>query len=409
MGWRIQKLSSLCDTFTDGDWIESKDQSPEGVRLIQTGNVGEGVFKDRRHKSRFISIDTFNRLKCTEIFPGDCLVSRLPDPVGRSCVIPQTTDRMITAVDCTIIRLRKSQLLPEFFNYFTQSYLYLVAVESLTSGATRKRISRKNLGAVSIPTPPIPEQQRIVAILDQAFADIEKARANAEQNLKNARELFDSYLQQVFSQRGEGWVDKPLGDACTFSSGGTPSKKNSSYWIGNIPWVSGRDMKSTQLSDSLLHISQSAVNESSTRMAPAGSLLILVRGMGLAHGAQVAELTVPCTYNQDIKGIHPNSELVSRYLVFALRFQINCSDSILSSAAHGTLKIDMAELKNVIIPVPPTNQQRNIVNRINSLNAEVNNLETIYKRKLKALTELKKSLLKKAFSGQLTESKGIAA
>lgn len=77
------KLSSLCSTFVDGDWIESKDQSELGIRLIQTGNVGNGFFKDKEDKSRYISEETFDNLHCTEIYPGDILVSRLPDPIGR--------------------------------------------------------------------------------------------------------------------------------------------------------------------------------------------------------------------------------------------------------------------------------------------------------------------------------------
>jgi type I restriction enzyme S subunit len=103
-GWEVRPLSRLCEVFTDGDWIESKDQSPQGIRLIQTGNIGEGIFKGRSDKARFVSPATFDRLRCTEIFEGDCLVSRLPDPVGRACILPATGERMITAVNCTIIR-----------------------------------------------------------------------------------------------------------------------------------------------------------------------------------------------------------------------------------------------------------------------------------------------------------------
>jgi len=102
--------------------------------------------KDRAEKARYISEATFKRLRCTEIFAGDCLISRLPDPVGRSCILPDTGEKMITAVDCTIVRFNQKQLLPEFFNYFSRSLDYLKAVDSVTSGTTRNRISRSNLG-----------------------------------------------------------------------------------------------------------------------------------------------------------------------------------------------------------------------------------------------------------------------
>lgn len=160
-------------------------------------------------------------------------------------------------------------------------------------------------------------------------------------------------------------------------------------------------MKSTRLSDSLLHISRSAVDESSTRMAPAGALLILVRGMGLAHGAQIAELMVPCAFNQDIRGIHPEPDLIPRYLLFALRDRINSSDTVLSNAAHGTLKIDSDELQSVMIPVPPHEHQQRIVTTIDSLTEETQRLESLCQQKLAALDALKKSLLHQAFAGAL--------
>ena len=117
-GWEIKKLDEVCTLLADGDWIESKDQSDAGIRLIQTGNVGCGAFNDKSEHYRYISEDTFNRLKCTEIYAGDILVSRLPDPIGRACIIPDLPNRMITAVDCTIIRL-EDNLIPRFLVHYT--------------------------------------------------------------------------------------------------------------------------------------------------------------------------------------------------------------------------------------------------------------------------------------------------
>ena len=122
-GWEIKKLSEVCVVFEDGNWIESKDQSPDGIRLIQTGNVGNGFFKDKVEKARYITEDTFKRLRCTEIVEGDCLISRLPDPVGRACILPNTGSKMITAVDCTIIRFQPKALLSEWFIFYSLSLL----------------------------------------------------------------------------------------------------------------------------------------------------------------------------------------------------------------------------------------------------------------------------------------------
>jgi type I restriction enzyme S subunit len=400
-GWQTKKLGDLCEVFADGDWVESKDQSSEGIRLIQTGNVGQGIFKDRAEKARYISEATFKRLRCTEIFEGDCLISRLPDPAGRSCILPDTGERMITAVDCTIIRFNPKHVMPEFFNYYTQSRDYLKDVDSETTGTTRKRISRSKLGEVQIPVPPLAEQQRIVGILDEAFDAIAIAKGNAENNLQNARALFESHLQSVFTQRVEGWVEKTLGGACTFSSGGTPSKSNSAYWKGAIPWVSGRDMKKDRIGDAALHISRVAVDESATRIAPIGSLLILVRGMGLANGFPIAEVVSPCAFNQDIRAIHPGSDIDPRFLLFSLQCTLSQSDHILNNAAHGTLKIDMDDLRSVPVSIPSLDNQKNIVSRIDALSSETRRLESIYPQKLAALEALKKSLLHQAFAGEL--------
>ena len=160
-------LSSLCNVFQDGDWIESKDQSEIGIRLIQTGNIGNGIFKDKGEKARYISEETFNRLNCTEIFEGDILVSRLPDPVGRACVMPIGLGKCITAVDCTIIRLG-DKILPEYLLWFTRTPDYSMQIKKVLSGTTRLRVSRANLGNIQIPLPDIEQQSEFCKIAHQA-------------------------------------------------------------------------------------------------------------------------------------------------------------------------------------------------------------------------------------------------
>lgn len=197
--WVARPLVELCEVFSDGDWIESKDQSSSGIRLVQTGNVGIGVFKDRAEKARFISQSTFKRLRCTEIVAGDCLISRLPDPVGRSCILPGTGDRMITAVDCTIVRFKSKVCLPEFFNLYSQSTKYLSAVAEKCTGTTRSRISRTSLGLTPIPVPPLEEQRRIAAHLDVLAADTQRLDQLYRQKLVALDALSKSLLHQAFS------------------------------------------------------------------------------------------------------------------------------------------------------------------------------------------------------------------
>lgn len=196
--WKTKKLGEVCEVFADGDWIEKKNQSTSGIRLIQTGNIGNGYFLDRGKKARYISEDTFKRLRCTEVLPGDCLLSRLPDPVGRACLIPDIGQKMITAVDCTIMRFKKD-ILPKWFIYYSLSPDYQSEINKEVTGATRQRISRSNLDNVKIPVPPLSEQKRLVKVFDEAFANTKKLETIYRQKLADLEELKKSILQKAFN------------------------------------------------------------------------------------------------------------------------------------------------------------------------------------------------------------------
>ena len=182
-------LSSLCATFIDGDWIESKDQSDNGIRLIQTGNVGFGFFKGREDKSRYITEETFKKLNCTEVVPGDILISRLPDPIGRACIVPEGIGKAITAVDCTIVRLNAT-LLPEFLISFSKTALYASQINKIKTGTTRLRVSRGNLGNVIIPIPPIESQHHFAAIAQQA----DKSKFELKQCIEHIDKVIKSLI-----------------------------------------------------------------------------------------------------------------------------------------------------------------------------------------------------------------------
>lgn len=184
-------LSSLCDIFIDGDWIEAKDQSESGIRLIQTGNIGVGVYKDKDDKARYISEDTFYRLNCTEVIEGDILISRLPDPVGRACVIPSGLGKCITAVDCTIIRLN-NKVLPEYFIAFTNTPDYAMQIKKVLSGTTRLRVSRANLGKIEVPLPSKEEQIKFVAIAKQAD--------KSEFELRKSIDAIDQVIKSLINE-----------------------------------------------------------------------------------------------------------------------------------------------------------------------------------------------------------------
>ena len=156
--WEQRKLESLCDVFTDGDWIEAKDQSDSGIRLVQTGNVGTTEYLDKENNKKWISEETFERLHCEEIYEGDILISRLPEPAGRACIMPDLGVRMITAVDCTIVRTSK-EYDSKYLVQYLSTPMYFKIVNSFLGGGTRQRISRGNLSGIDIPIPSTIEEQ----------------------------------------------------------------------------------------------------------------------------------------------------------------------------------------------------------------------------------------------------------
>lgn len=191
---KYKSLASLCTVFADGDWIESKDQSNDGIRLIQTGNIGVGKYLDKTDKQRFISTDTFDRLKCLEIFENDVIVSRLPEPAGRACILPYSNKRRITAVDCTIIRFADYN--PILFVAYSQTKQYQDKVDMAMAGSTRQRISRKELGEIPIPVFPTIEEQNALASI---FSDMDSEIEALEKKLEKTRQVKQGMMQQLLT------------------------------------------------------------------------------------------------------------------------------------------------------------------------------------------------------------------
>ena len=189
-GWAWCRLKDIVTYIDDGDWIESKEQSDFGIRLLQTGNIGCGHFKDKEGNYHYISEETFKKLNCNEIYPGDILISRLPEPVGRACIVPNLSQRLVTAVDCAIIRLKQDIISKNYFIYYTQSAKYLELIKNNCMGTTRLRISRANLEKTLIPLPPLVEQKRIVTAVGAIFTQIallEQNQADLQTAIKQAK------------------------------------------------------------------------------------------------------------------------------------------------------------------------------------------------------------------------------
>ena len=399
--WKTNKLVEVCDVFGDGDWIEKKDQSSDGIRLIQTGNIGNGIYKDRDAKARYISGQTFKRLHCTEILPGDCLISRLPDPVGRSCIIPNNKERMITAVDCTILRFQKEVIIPQWFIYYSLSQEYQNQINKQVSGATRQRISRNNLGLIEIPIPPLSIQRHIIKKLDKIFAGIEKARQNTEKNLQNARELFEAYLQSIFANPGKGWEEKALGEIGEITSSKRVYKRE--YVKEGVPFYRIKEIKELANKKSItveLFISKNRYAEIKNIFGVPSAGDILMTAVGTIGETYVVEKEDEFYFKDGnvlwFKKYHSVDPYYLKYVLMAFVEKIK---KLSAGAAYKALTIEKLNKHKIFIP--PLPEQRAIVKKLDALVGETKKLEAIYQKKLTDLDELKKTVLKKAFAGEL--------
>ena len=201
--WAVAPLGDLIapnGIFTDGDWVESKDQDPNGdVRLIQLADIADSRFLDK--SSRFLTRQKADELRCTFLMKGDLMVARMPDPLGRCCIFPlDGKERFVTVVDVCAIRVGSAEVDPRFLMRAINSPIVRAQVSALESGSTRKRISRKNLATVSIPVPPLNEQHRIAARIDALFDEIDRG----VESLRDAKRTIDLYRQSLLKSAFEG-------------------------------------------------------------------------------------------------------------------------------------------------------------------------------------------------------------
>jgi type I restriction enzyme S subunit len=269
-------------------------------------------------------------------------------------------------------------------------------LSEFVSGLTVPKLNQGSLREIPIPVPPLPEQERIVGILDEAFDGIAKAKALAESNLQNARALFQSHLQSVFSQKGEDWVETTLGASFKTVTGNTPSKSNASYFGDFMPLVKPPELLDDYIGDVADGLSKAGADVA--RTLPANSVLVSCIG----NLGKIGINAEPVAFNQQINAVLPNLKLAEPELMF---FQALCSTfkQQLEDLATGTTVpiVNKSKFNEIRIVLPPIDEQLAIVENIKSLRSETQRLESLYQNKLNALDELKKSLLHQAFSGNL--------
>jgi len=402
--------------FIDGDWIESKDLADSGIRYLTTGNVGEGRYREQG--LGFISEDKFSELNCTEVFPGDMLVSRLNRPIGRACVVPELGFRIVTAVDNVVVRA-DPQFSRSFLVYLFSSSAYFRHTENLARGATMQRISRGLLGNIRLMIPPREEQTQIAKFLDYETARIDALIEKQQQLIALLKEKRQAVISHAVTKglnpdapmRDSGvewlgevpahWTVTQIRYVTSQCGGGTPSKDQAKFWNGDIPWVSPKDMKVDYISDSQDRVTEEAVKSSSTNLIPVGSVLIVVRGMILDHSVPTALTTKLVTINQDMKALTPNSELDAEFLLMFLK---GLKDYLLShtdSSAHGTKCMNSDMLARTLIGLPPRNEQRELVKGLKVRLGQLDRLAESAESMQATLQERRIALISAAVTGKL--------
>ncbi len=351
------RLEDICKVFTDGDWIESKDQSDEGIRLVQTGNIGEGKFLEKGDRAKYISEETFDSLKCTEIFPGDILVSRLPEPVGRACIIPEKEERMITAVDCTICRSDENMILKEYLCYFMQSEAYYTRLMNNVTGTTRKRISRKNLGNVELDIPDKETQAAVVKNLDTLSRIID----GRKEELDKLDELVKARFVELFGDpkvNEKGFIKAPMGNYMTlltdFSSNGSYKTLDSGvtmYDEPNYAWmVRTTDLESGDMS-SIKYIDEKAYELLSKSKIYGGE--IIMNKIGSAGKVYLMpEITMPASLGRNAFMFRYDNRINVRFLYEQLVSEYGQAEiqQYVRGAVTKTITKDDARAVLIIVP-----------------------------------------------------------
>lgn len=268
------------------------------------------------------------------------------------------------------------------------------------NGAGIQHFTGEALARFEIPLPPLPEQQRIIGILDEAFEGIATANANAEKNFQNARAIFESHLQSVFTQRGERWVERKLGDVCSIARGGSPRpiQKFLTTDPDGINWIKIGDATA---SGKYIYKTEDRIipdGAKRSRMVNDGDFLL---SNSMSFGRPYIMRTSGCVHDGWLVLSDYASRLDQDYLYYVLGsgFVFQQFDRIAAGSTVRNLNIELAS--SVEIPIPPLTHQREIARQFEALSTETQRLESLYKRKLAALEALKKSLLHQAFSGQL--------
>ena len=415
MEWRTEKLGDVCELIKRG--VAPKYVDEGGICVINQKcirNHSINLKPSRRHDP---IAKTVNPERYIGI--GDVLVNSTgTGTLGRVAQVRSKPDEPTTVdTHVTIVRPSPKMFYPDFFGYMLIKIEGEIASSGEgTSGQTElARSTLENKFYVSFPTS-LPEQKRIVAILDETFEGIGAAVANAKKNLANARELFESYLNNVFTQKGEGWVERKLGDIVEISHGYAfkgPDFGKSDEENKAIVLTPGNYTADGKLSFTMKNTKRFTGTPPNGYLFAVGDLTVVMTDLSskmkiLGKPAFIDRPNI--LHNQRIGRILFKNDLLSRrYVFYFLRTKV--VGERIKETSTGTMVRHTAPkriLANTVAFPPTVEEQEDIVDRLNSLAEETKRLETVYRQKLTTLAELKQSILQKAFSGELTRQEAAA-
>lgn len=381
-GWEVKKLGEVCEVIA-GQSPASKFYNSKGIGL--PFYQGKKEFKDK-----YIGKPTTWSSEITkEAFEGDILMS-VRAPVGP---VNFSTQHICIGRGLAAIRANKSIDKEFLFNFLLKHENEIVG----NAGAVFNSIDKTQIGNILIPIPPLPEQKRIVAILGHCFNTIDKAKANVERNLQNAKELFQSQLNQIFSQKGEGWVEKKLGEVCEVIAGQSPKGEYYNSDEEGFPFYQGKKEFTNKYIGA-----PTTWTTMVTKEAYEGDILLSVR----APVGPINFSTQLICIGRGLAAIRAGETINREYLFY---FLLKHENEIVGNAGAVFNSINKTQIENIIILMMPLSEQEKIVKALDRLKIQTQSLESHYEQELNALDELKKSILQKAFKGELTAKDEVAA
>jgi len=398
-GWQNRQLGELAELRGRIGWrgLTAKEYTESGPLFLSVHSLNYGDYVDFRDAFH-ISEERYVESPEIMLQEGDVLICKDGAGIGKVGIVGRLPDSATINSSLLLIRSRKC-ILPKFLYHCLSSPYFQKIVNSRLNGATTPHLYQRDITEFPVVLPPLPEQRRIVGILDEAFAGIATAKANAEKNLQNARELFESHLQAVFAKRGDGWANKRLEEiAKVFGRGKSRHRPRNAprLYGGKYPFVQTGDVRNAGHVIETYSQTYSEAGLAQSKLWPAGTVCITIA----ANIAETAILGFDSCFPDSMIGVVVDETKSSSTFV---QYLLQSFKAHLKAQGKGSAQdnINMGTFESQRFPFPSLDVQQRIVVILDSLREETQRLESVYQRKLAALDELKKSLLHQAFSGQL--------